>query len=178
MPSGTDTLTQVQVETAAALTSMGFDVQPEQAKEIDQAELKVIQSVDFIDQELADDLVDVLDGEVTVEEIDNLVQGESFEELPSEAINVIVDALNETSDDVKEEFEDNVNIFGNDAYDDYVAAGSTVDTETRRTVVAVAAATSAAAGAAAGPKPSGGSGGGVGGGADGPRRRGARGGRR
>lgn len=157
---------------------MGFDVQPEQAKEIDQAELKVIQSVDFIDQELADDLVDVLDGEVTVEEIDNLVQGESFEELPSEAINVIVDALNETSDDVKEEFEDNVNIFGNDAYDDYVAAGSTVDTETRRTVVAVAAATSAAAGAAAGPKPSGGSGGGGGGGADGPRRRGARGGRR
>jgi len=155
---------------------MGFEVKPEQVKQIDQAELKVIQSVDFIDVKLAEDLIDVLDGEITVEEIDSLIQDENFDELPDEAINVIVDALNETSDDIKEEFEDNVNIFGDDNYDDYVPAGSVVDTGTRRTVVAVTAATAAATGAAAGPKPSGGSGGG-GGGSEGPKRR-SRGGRR
>jgi len=162
--------TEQQVEISTVLTSMGFEVEPERVKEIDQAELKVIQSVDFVDTKLAEDLIDVLDGEITIEEIDNLIQSDNFDELPDEAINVIVDALNETSDDVKEEFEDNVNIFSSDNYDDYVPAGSVVDTATRRTVVAVTAATAAATGAAAGPKPSGGSGGG-GGGSDGPRRR-------
>jgi hypothetical protein len=168
--------TQQEEEVSTALTSMGFEVKPEQVKQIDQAELKVIQSVDFIDVKLAEDLIDVLDGEITIEEIDSLIQDENFDELPDEAINVIVDALNETSDDIKEEFEDNVNIFGDDNYDDYVPAGSVVDTATRRTVVAVTAATAAATGAAAGPKPSGGSGGG-GGGSEGPKRR-SRGGRR
>ena len=51
----------------------------------------------------------------------------------------------EIDDDVKAQFEEEVDIFDDEAFNEYVAEGSAVDTETRRTVVAVAAAVTVAA---------------------------------
>ena len=65
-----------------------------------------------------------------------------------EVIAIIVDAVNEADDDVKEQFEEEVNIFEDEAYNDYIAAGSNIDTEDRRVIVAAAATATVAAAAA------------------------------
>lgn len=150
-------------------------------QEIDEAELKVIEEVlEVIDnEELAGELAEVLDGEVTVEEVAALITDDDFEDLPDDAIRVVVNALNEADQEVKEEFEEEINVFEGD-FDDYVPSGSAVDVETRRTVVAATAAVAvvanigtggppppAPAPAPSGGAPSGGSGGGTGGGAGG-----------
>ena len=113
--------------------------------------------------------MDVVDGEVTVEEVSALVSEANFDEISDDGKKILVTALNDAGGEVKEEFEDSVNIFEDDAYNEYVADGSTVDTETRRTVVAAsAAATVVAAAASSGPSgPSGGGGRGGGGGGGG-----------
>ena len=160
---------------AQELEDLGLDVEPEQVKEIDQAEIKVVEELDTISKELAEEYIDVIDGDVTVDDIKHLVEDDNFDDIPDDAKQTLVVALNETDDEVKSEFEDAVNIFEDENYNDYVAAGSAITTEDRRTVVAATAAVAATAGAAAGPsgpKSSGGSGGGGGGGSDGPRKRG------
>ena len=85
---------------------------------------------------------------------------------------MFVQAVNEADDSVKAQFEEEVDIFDSEAFNDYVAEGSVVDTETRRTVVAAAAAvtvaTAATSAGPSGPSGGGGSGGGSGGGGSGP----------
>jgi len=160
---------------AEELEDLGLDVSPEQVKEIDEAEIKVVEELDAISKELAEEYIDVIDGDVTVDDIKHLVEDDNFKDIPDDAKQTLVVALNEVDDEVKSEFEDAVNIFEDENYNDYVAAGSAITTEDRRTVVAATAAVAATAGAAAGPsgpKTSGGSGGGGGGGSDGPRKRG------
>jgi hypothetical protein len=116
----------------------------------------------------AEDFLEIVDGEVTVEEIEDVLENEEvFEQIVDEggaAVQVFVQAVNEADDDVKAQFEEEVDIFDDEAFNEYVAEGSAVDTETRRTVVAVAAAvTVAAATTTTTAGPSGGGGGGGGG---------------
>ena len=157
-------------ELALELNSLGLDIEGVELSEVDAAEEKVVEELDALDEELAEDFLDVVDGEVTVAEIEALVSEDNFDEIPEDGKKVLVDALNDADGEVKEEFEDSINIFEDEAYNEYVADGSTVDTETRRTVVAAAAAvTVATAATSAGPAgggggPSGGGGGTSGGG--------------
>ena len=154
-------------ELALELNSLGLDIEGVELSEVDDAEEKVIEELDTLDEELAEDFLDVVDGEVTVEEIESLVTDESFDEISADAKVVLVAAVNDADDEVKAEFEETVDIFDDEAFNEYVAEGSVVDTETRRTVVAAAAAVSVAAATSAGPAgPAGGgsSGGGGGGG--------------
>jgi len=113
-------------------------------------------TIDELDEELAQDFLDVVDGDITQEEIEDLFENEeAFETLIQEnegAVAIIVDAVNEADDSIKEEFEEEVNIFEDEAFNDYVAAGSNIDTEDRRVIVA-AAATATVAAAAARPTP-------------------------
>ncbi len=143
-------------ELALELNSLGIDIEDVDLSEVDDAEEKIIEALDELDEELAEDFLDVVDGEVTEEEIQDLFEDEeAFETLIEEnegAIAIIVDAVNEADDSVKEEFEEEVNIFEDEAYNEYVAAGSNIDTEDRRVIVA-AAATATVAAAAARPAP-------------------------
>ena len=155
-------------ELALDLNSLGIDIAGVELSEIDDAEEKVVEELDAIDEQLAEDFLDVVDGEVTVEEVTALVSEANFDEISDDGKKILVTALNDAGGEVKEEFEDSVNIFEDDAYNEYVADGSTVDTETRRTVVAAtAAATVVAAAASSGPSGSGGGGSGGGGGGSG-----------
>jgi len=96
------------------------------------------------DEELYQDVLQVLDEEVTAEEVIDLVNNDEFESLDSAALEIVSDALSEAPTEVKEEFEEQVNVFSGD-FDNYVPSGSTIPVEDRRVVVAVAAVTLAAA---------------------------------
>jgi hypothetical protein len=156
-------------ELALELNSLGLDIEGVELAEVDDAEEKVIEELDTLDEELAEDFLDVVDGQVTVEEIESLVTDESFDEISDDAKVVLVAAVNDADDEVKAEFEETVDIFDDEAFNEYIAEGSVVDTETRRTVVAAAAAvTVATAATSAGPAgPASGGGGSSGGGGGG-----------
>lgn len=96
------------------------------------------------DEELYEDVLQVLDEEVTTEEVIDLVNNDEFENLDSGALEIISDALSDAPTEVKEEFEEQVNVFSGD-FDNYVPSGSTIPVEDRRVVVAVTAVTLAAA---------------------------------
>lgn len=145
---------------------LGIDTQGVELLEVDEAEVKVVEQLDELDEKLAEDFLNVVDGEITTEEIESLVTDENFDNISDDAKVVLVAAVNEADDEVKAEFEETVDIFDDEAFNEYVAEGSVVDTETRRTVVAAAAAVSVAA-AATSAGPAGGGGGSSGGGGGG-----------
>ena len=154
-------------EIALAFNVLGVDIDDVELSEIDAAEEKVVAYLASIDEQLAEDFLNVVDGEVTVEEISALVLDANFADTTDDIKQILVEALNDADAEVKEEFEDAVNIFEDDAYNEYVADGSSVDTETRRTIVAATAAATVAMSATGGKSGGGGSGGGSGGGGSG-----------
>lgn len=118
--------------------------------EVDQSEVKIVEQLDQIDEELAEEFLDVVDGEVTVEEIETLISDKNFDEIPDDAQQVLVQALNEADQDVKETFEEEVNIFSDADYGSYVPTGSTVNVEQRRVLIAAGATIMSAAAPAVG----------------------------
>lgn len=89
--------------------------------------------------------------EVTVEDIEDVVQDEAFETLTDKQVGAIAVAINNQDDEVKEAFEEEVDVFAG-ATESYVPAGSRVDVEDRRAIIAVQSAGVAVA-AATRPKP-------------------------
>lgn len=80
----------------------------------------------------------IAEDEVTVEQVEELVNNENFDTLDSSQIQAIAIALSDEEDEVKEVFEDNVDIFEG-ATDDYVPSGSTVTVAERRIIIAATA---------------------------------------
>lgn len=74
-----------------------------------------------------------------IEEID-------YEELSDAQIEQVAEAIQEADEEVKEAFEEEVNIFGG-ATEDYIPSGSTVSVEDRRAIIAVQSASIAVAAA-------------------------------
>ena len=149
-------------ELALDLNSLGIDIEGVELSEVDDAEEKVIEDLDSIDEQLAEDFLNVVDGDVTIEEVSALVSEENFDDIPDDGKKILVEALNDADGGVKEEFEDSIDIFKDEVYNEYVADGSSVDTGTRRTVVAAAAAVSFASSAVSGSTGGGGGSGGSG----------------
>jgi len=149
-------------ETKVEFDQLGIETDGVNLIEVDEAEVKIVEELDELDEELAEEFLDVVDGEISVEEIESLITDENFDQISDDAKAVLVAAINEADEEVKKEFESTVDIFDDESYNEYVAEGSRVDTETRRTVVAAAAAvTVATAASSAGPSgPSGSAGGG------------------
>lgn len=83
--------------------------------------------------------VGVLDGEITTDDIESLKEVD-FETASDDAVAAIVQALDEAPEEVKEEFEAEINVFEG-TFDDYTPSGSNVTVEQRRTIVAVTAIT-------------------------------------
>ena len=98
--------------------------------------------------ELIEDIAEVLDSEeVTAEEIIQLTENESFEDLPQEAKALIVEAVNLAPVEVRETFEEKVDVFSGD-YSNYVQVGSKITVEDRKTVSVAATAITVATSAA------------------------------
>ena len=76
--------------------------------------------------------------EITVEEARSIF--EVIDVLEPDTLAVVVDALSEAAPEVKDEFEEAVNIYDG-AFDAYVPSGSNVTVAQRRTIVVVTAAT-------------------------------------
>jgi hypothetical protein len=131
------------VETGEPLTEEQFDSVVEAL-----ADLTEEQAVELIDQ--------ILDTEVTLEQATELASNpdvlavitfeqaeEIFDtidvtELDNTQLDELVDAVQSAPTQVREAFEDQINVF-DDGLGDYVPLGSTVPVDTRRTLIAVAA---------------------------------------
>lgn len=146
MPPTPTTVPLVE-EPTDLIESLGVDLSSVDLENVDLAEVKVVEELAGINPEVAEQFINVVDGDVTVEEISLLLSDSSFDQLPETAINIIVSAVNNSSEEVKEEFESRVDIFEDEAFNDYVPSGSKIDVSTRRTVVAAAAAATVAAAA-------------------------------
>ena len=129
---------------------------------MDEVEEAIIEAIE--DEVLAEAVEEVFTGEADVETVVALVSSDDFEDLDEETLEAVSIALSEADDEVKEEFEAEVNVFEG-SFDEYVPEGSRVNVEDRRVLVAVTATTTVVA--AASPAASGGSGGSGGGGSGG-----------
>ena len=64
------------------------------------------------DEQLAEEVLEVLtEEEITVEDIEQVVQDEAFDTLTDEQVGAISVALNDQEDEVKEAFEEEVDVF-------------------------------------------------------------------
>jgi hypothetical protein len=119
---------------AEVLTALS-DATPEQVSEIVDTILDA-----EITSEQAEQLVaspEILSA-VTTEQAQQLFEQVEETQLSESMAAVIADALNDPSvpDEVKEVFEESINIFGNDGFATYVPTGSAVNVAVRRTIIA------------------------------------------
>ena len=118
----------------------------EELEELDTEEIEILEELiddEDIDIEIVEDLEEIFDEEITEEEIIELTENDDYEELPSEARQQVVQAVQEAPVEVRQTFEAQVNVFSSNDYANYVAVGSRIDTEDRKTVIAVTAAATA-----------------------------------
>lgn len=88
-------------------------------------------------EEVAEKVAAALDGDVSSEDIIQLAQVD-FEQLPEAAVEAIVETLNDAPVEIKEQFEEEINVFSGEI-DTYIPSGSNVSVGERRTIVAVTA---------------------------------------
>lgn len=152
--------------TTTSSTSTTTTTEPRPIRVPDQQETAIIEAIE--DEVLAEAVEELFTGEADVETVVALVSSESFDDLDEQTLDAVSVAMSEAPSEVKEEFEEEVNVFEG-SFDEYVPTGSRVNVEDRRVLVAVTATTSAIA-AAPVAKSSGGSGGGGSGGGAGSSR--------
>ena len=80
----------------------------------------------------------IAEDDVTVDQVEELITNDNFDTLEDSQIQAIAIALSDEDDEVKEVFEENVDIFDG-ATDEYVASGSTVTVAERRIIIAATA---------------------------------------
>lgn len=76
--------------------------------------------------------------DLTSEQVQELFESLEIEELTTEELKELVVVLQDAPDDVKEAFEESVNVF-DEAFNDYVPSGSTITVAQRRTVIGATA---------------------------------------
>jgi hypothetical protein len=123
-----------QAEFVEALTALS-EATPEKVTEIVDTILNSEVTSDQAEQLVA--AVEVLSA-ITGEQAQELFQAIEPAQLSESMAAVISDAMNDPAvpDEVKEAFEDTLNIFGNDGFATYVPLGSNVNVAVRRTIVA------------------------------------------
>ena len=93
---------------------------------MDEVEEAIIEAIE--DEVLAEAVEEVFTGEADVETVVALVSSDDFEDLDEETLEAVSIALSEADDEVKEEFEAEVNVFEG-SFDEYVPEGSRVNVE-------------------------------------------------
>jgi hypothetical protein len=131
-PETGEPLTQVQF--SEALTALS-EATPDQVTQIVDTILASEVTSEQAEQLVA--AVEVLSA-ITGEQAQELFQAIEPAQLSESMAAVISDAMNDPAvpDEVKEAFEDTLNIFGNDGFATYVPLGSNVNVAVRRTIVA------------------------------------------
>ena len=111
----------------------------EEFEDIEEVDFEELDADELDDEIIAEILQDEADVEVFFEEVleDN---PDFFEEATDEQITVIFEAapelFNEASDEVKEELEEEINVFAG-GFEDYVPEDSTINVDDRRSIIAV-----------------------------------------
>jgi len=149
LPEPSETSTSVEV-TSTTFFSPDEPLTSEQFAEV------LTALSDATPDQISEILETILDAEITSEQAEQLVASSEillavtpeqaqqlFEQVEETQLSesmaaVIADALNdpEVPDEVREAFEESINIFGNDGFDTYVPTGSAVNVAVRRTIIA------------------------------------------
>lgn len=109
---------------------------PEIANTTAEKKAKASEAIQYIaDDALAGSVFTVVaSDEVTVDDVKTLVSNDNFDQIPDEAKEAIAIALSDQDKEVKESFEEEINIFEG-GFDEYVPADSNVPVKTRRVLV-------------------------------------------
>jgi arginine utilization protein RocB len=81
---------------------------------------------------------------ITAEEATQVFEALQIDELSDTQLEQLVEAVQNAPEEVRESFEEEIDIFGSGAVDSYVPIGSTVPVKTRRALIAIAAVASLA----------------------------------
>jgi len=124
-----------KAEFIEALSVLAEATTPEQVQAVVEEILKADLSTDQAEQLVAS--VDVLTA-ITGDQAQQLLEQIEPTQLSESMASVIADAMNnpDVPTEVKEAFEETLNIFGNDGFSTYVPLGSTVNVAVRRTIIA------------------------------------------
>jgi arginine utilization protein RocB len=76
---------------------------------------------------------------ITAEEATQVFEALQIDELSDTQLEQLVEAVQNAPEEVRESFEEEIDIFGSGAVDSYVPIGSTVPVKTRRALIAIAA---------------------------------------
>jgi hypothetical protein len=137
------TTTSTRLIAAEEKPIISFDPIPENevrapavAKTTAEKTVKASEAIQYIaDDELAGEVYTVVASEeVTVEDVQELVSNDNFDVIPDEAKEAIAVALSEQPNEVKEVFEEEVNVFEG-GFDEYVPKDSKIPVKTRRVLV-------------------------------------------
>jgi hypothetical protein len=142
---------QLEIQTSEDTVEDDYDIldvfTDEELEELDTEEIEILEELiddEAIDIEIVEDLEELFDEEeITEQEIIELTENDDYDQLSSEARQQVVQAVQEAPVEVRQTFEAQVNVFSSDDYANYVAVGSRIDTEDRKTVIAVTAAATA-----------------------------------
>jgi len=149
-PDPTEPIEEIVEPTLIDIIEEDYDIDElfteEELEELEEEEIQILEElidIEDIDIEIVEDLEEIFDEEITEQEIIELTENDDYEELPTEARQQVVQAVQEAPVEVRQTFEAQVNVFSSDDYANYVAVGSRIDTEDRKTVIAVTAAATA-----------------------------------
>jgi arginine utilization protein RocB len=81
---------------------------------------------------------------ITAEEATQVFEALQIDELSDTQLEQLVEAVQNAPEEVRESFEEEIDIFGSGAVESYVPIGSTVPVKTRRALIAIAAVASLA----------------------------------
>lgn len=103
---------------------------------------------DIVDEQLAEAIVDVIGvepDEIKIEDVETMVEQESFADVSDQQLTAIAEVIDDAPDDVKQVFQDATeeDTFSG-ALDDFTRTDSEITNGERRTVIAVTAASTAA----------------------------------
>ena len=150
-PDPTEPIEEIEQPTLEDTIEEDYDIEElfteEELEELDTEEIEILEDLlddPDIDEEIVQDLEELFDEEeITEQEIIELTENQDYEELPSQARQQIVQAVQEAPVQVRQTFEEQVNVFSSNDYANYVAVGSRIETEDRKTIIAVTAAATA-----------------------------------
>ena len=156
IPSTTTPIETTTTEPAVTTTTIPEIVDPIQETETPEEMSELIDEL-ILNEPTQEEILSILENpvfeELSAEDIEKVFNSIDINELTEEQEEKLIDAINNVSDEIKEEFEKEIDVFG-EGLEEYIPSGSKIDVKTRRAIIAVTAVTTtisiSAAGAAGG----------------------------
>jgi len=143
IPSTTTPIETTTTEPAVTTTTIPEIVDPIQEAETPEEMSELIDEL-IVNEPTQEQVLSILENSVfeklSTEDIEKVFNSIDINQLTEEQEEKLIDAINNFSDEIKEKFEKEIDVFA-EGLDEYVPSGSNVDVKTRRAIIAVTAVT-------------------------------------